>query len=145
MIALETLGCRRMNKTVLERAQVKSGVWRTSRFQLRHRGEMYREFVICFHLEYYNMYLVLKRTISKASGALSRWFLKGKSKCTCLSLYLSQVGICILEIREWSCLLNPHLIYSLANNRLLINTCACHIIGDPHILVEWLCYPGHSI
>ena len=72
MIALETLGCRRMNKTVLERAQVKSGVWRTSRFQLRHRGEMYREFVICFHLEYYNMYLVLKRTISKASGALSR-------------------------------------------------------------------------
>ena len=72
MIALETLGCRRMNKTVLERAKVKSGVWRTSRFQLRHRGEMYREFVICFHLEYYNMYLVLKRTISKASGALSR-------------------------------------------------------------------------
>ena len=96
MIALETLGCRRMNKTVLERAKVKSGVWRTSRFQLRHRGEMYREFVICFHLEYYNMYLVLKRTISKASGALSRWFLKGKSKCTCLSLYLSQVGICTL-------------------------------------------------
>lgn len=91
---------------------------------------------------------ILKRTILKAFWCPFKVIPKGQEvqvhTLYLVSLYLVSRWVSayykLLEIRDWSCLYIyfQHLVHNLANSRLLISTCACHIVGDLHLWKDYI-------